>query len=128
MVFSCCCLRIVYCLFFACVCICESSGYVLLAQWRIIIALSSGTAKGTQCNASQDHNSQRTHTYADVMHLPLHALPSRSRYGHPVFQYLLHNMMRQLHISRLSIPPCRLGCLLTAALLSGSLASVLVSV
>lgn len=35
-----------------CVCVCESCGYVLLAPWRIIVALSSGTAKGTQCNAS----------------------------------------------------------------------------
>lgn len=62
MVFSCCCLRIVYCLFCACVCVCESSGYVLLALWRIIVALSSGTAKGTQCNASLGPQLS-THTY-----------------------------------------------------------------
>lgn len=91
-----------------CMCVCESSGYVLLAQWRIIIALSSGTAKGTQCNASQDHNSQQAHTNTDMTHLPLHALPSRSLYGHPVSQYLLHMMMRELHISRLPIALCRL--------------------
>lgn len=45
-----------------CAGVCESSGYVLLAQWRIIIALSSGTAKGAQCNASQGPQLS-THTY-----------------------------------------------------------------
>lgn len=106
MVFSCCCLRIVYCLF------CVSARVFVsppaMCFWlsgELLSLCPQGRQRGRSATQARDHNSQRTRTYADVTRPALHALPARSVYGHPVLQYLLHMMMRWLHISRLSIPP-----------------------